>query len=164
MATDLFYTERRLLQAYYYFFNRKFSFDNPQCEIIMQNMAYFLQRKNWMHTDFEFTLTPNGMYSPGLEAKLLKMKEKREDVEKYLSGQMEEISLRDWKWLNQLSDLYLIDEYDDIKEWITALACTLYVNTSVLPNQPFPVICKRVKSVVKLPDVFIRNAWGRIKK
>ena len=164
MVLDLDYTERRLLQAYYYFLNSKFSFDSQESKIIMHNMVYFLQKKGWMHTDFEFHLTPNGMYSSGLEALLNNLEKKRANVDKYQASQMEEISLRDWKWLNQLSDMYLIDEYDGRLDWIVGLASVLYVSTVLLPGQGFPVICKRVKNDVKLPDVLIRNAWGRIKK
>ena len=162
--TELNYTERRLLQAYYYFFGKKFSFDDSQSIVAMQNMAYFLQKKNWLRTEFEFSLISEGMYSSGLEAVLREMKRKQGFVDTYQSECIEEISLRDWKRLNQISDLFLIDEYDEKTDWIMGLACVLYVLITLLPNyQSFPVICKRIRRDVNLPDALLRNAWGCIK-
>ena len=149
----LSYEEKRLLRGYHYFLQGVYHEDTVNCMCAMQNMAYFLQKKGWLRTDFEFFMSPHGMHSAGLETVLLRWEHKRDAVRAFQANnvEIEGLSLHDWKWIHNLFDLFMMGHHQkDKTEWITALASALYVKDVLLPGCSPEVIVQRVKEVVVL--------------
>ena len=149
----LSYEEKRLLRAYHYFFKGVYHVNAVDCMCAMQNMAYFLQKKNWLRTNFDFFMSPHGMHSAGLETLLLKLEYKKDIVQSFQMNdvELEGLSLHDWKRILNLFDLFMMERHKkDKTEWVTALASTLYVKEVLLPGCSVEVIVQRVKEVVVL--------------
>ena len=130
----------------------------------MQNVVYFLQQKECLTSEFSFSLTPNGMYSPGLLSCLFGLDKKQTEVVAFqeTKAMVEDFPLKDWKHINALVDLYELDIIFEHKKnsWIIALASLLYVKTSLLPGCDEDVAVNRVlQDVTAIDEKTARKAF-----
>lgn len=161
----LTYTQRRLLQAFYYFLNRRYDVRNSEDKILMQNVVYFLQKKHWTNTDYEFCLTQNGMYSAGLDTMLQQLDKKGVYIDIYQKIKIEEIYLADWKALNAWADMYQIAIHKKDMQWIIMLASVYYILSSV-HNSLFctlEMVQQKLKEV-QLSDRWTEDVWDVLRR